>query len=173
MVTNVTDENLLWKSMRQIKEETNAETFDKYICFAPDSVVTQNFKNLSKLLSINDVEEGILNLSDGDIQRGVEKFLYLNLCNNEETKRFWKKFYDSIMFYEDVFHTKYNRPVKEIMLSAIKPLKSFKSKDGEIIANKFILNLASKLHFQYLKSNVSDETKVEWTRNEQNVKGEH
>ena len=70
------------------------------------------------------------------------------------------------------FYTKYNRPVKEILLSAIKPLKSFKSKDGQIIANKFILKLASELKFQYLKSNVSDETKVEWTRNEQDVKGE-
>ena len=164
MVTKVSDENLLWNIMRKIKEENNKETKK------PDDIFMQNFRNLSKMLSINDVEETILNISDRDIQRGVEKFLYLN-NDYEKTKHDWKKFYDSSMFYEIAGETR-KRTATEILLSAIKPLKSFKSKDGQIIANKFILKLASELKFQYLKSNVSDETKVEWTRNEQDVKGE-
>ena len=146
--------------MRKIKEENNKERKK------PDDI----FRNLSKMLSINDVEETILNISDRDIQRGVEKFLYLN-NDDEKTKSDWKLFYDFSLFYTIADETR-KRTATEILLSAIKPLKSFKSKDGQIIANKFILKLASELQFQYLKSNISDKTKVEWTRNEQDVKGE-
>ena len=137
MVTQVSDENLLWNMMRKIKDESNEE--ENKECFVHDDTITENFKNLSKILGVNDVEEGIIKISDRDIQRGVEKFLYLNSCKNEATKRKWKQFYDSTLFYENYItpSEKLNRTVKEIVLSVMKPLKSLRSRDGQIIANKF------------------------------------
>ena len=142
-------------------------------CFvlASNEAIKGHFQNLSQILNIDDINRNVQNLSEKIIQKGVEMFLYLNSCENQEVKSYWINFYGKMILKPCCFGFDFEyRSMKEILLPTSKTLQSPKSKDGQEIANKIIKRLSSDAKFQYLQPN-NDEPNIKWTRNLQNVKG--
>ena len=171
MVAKASDENLLWEKMKEMKDLSVEKQTNSCLVLVSDEVITEHFQNLSKILSLNEINVNAQNLSEKTITQGVKMFVYLNSCKKEKVRRYWENFYGSITTVPCClgFDFKY-RSIKEILLPTSKALQSSKSKDGQKIAHKVVNRLASIFKFQYLQPN-TDESNIEWTRNMLNVKG--
>ena len=143
-------------------------------CFVlvSDEVITEHFQNLSTILGIDELDVNAQNLSEKTITKGVEMFFYLNSCQNEKERSYWKTLYGTITTVPCCLGFSYEyRSLKEILLPTTKALQSSKSKDGQKIAHKIVKRLASTFKFQYLQPN-TDESSIEWTAKMHNVKGQ-
>ena len=172
MVAKVEDDDFLWGEMRTMRDIFNNEkqTNSCYVLVS-DELIKEHFQNLSQILSIDDIDNKAKSLSENVIKKGVDMFLYLNSCINQEVKEYWRNLYGTIMQAPCCFGFGYEfRSVKEILLPISKALKSTKTKDGQKIAQKIINKLSSDFKFQYLQPN-PDESNIEWARNVQKVKG--
>ena len=173
MVAKFQNKTKLWIKIREIKGPYNEKQTNSCFGLVSDDVISEHFQNLSKILNINmdEIDEKVQNLSKKTIQKGVELFLYLNSCENKEVKNYWKTLYQTMALKPCCFGFSFEyRPIKEMLLSTTKAMQFSKSKDGREIANKVVKRFSSDAKFQYLQPN-NDESKFEWTRNVQNVKG--
>ena len=159
--------------MKDMKELNIEKQKDSCFVLVSDEVIAENYRNLSEILGVDEIDDKVQNLSEKIIQKGVEMFLYLNSCENNKVKSFWKTLYGNGNIISAPcclgFDFEY-RSIKEILLTTSRSLKSDKSKDGQKIANKIVKRLSSDIKFQYLQPN-NDESNFKWTRNLQNVKG--
>ena len=97
MVANFQDEHLLWAKIKELRGLNIEMQTNSCFVLASNEAIKGHFQNLSQILNIDDINRNVQNLSEKIIQKGVEMFLYLNSCENQEVKSYWINFYGKII----------------------------------------------------------------------------